>query len=196
MRQPATGETPIPAATRVTHERPALERITMERAALQPHPRWRRFVTRVTQPRVLVAIGVVGAGCSAAARSSSRSSCCPTTRAREVRTLARSNPPTSRSPSSTAPRSTASPARSAPTSRRAVTRLGRDRPTPTPGYKKTVVLYADGQKPAAQKVAARPRRTRRSSRSTAHRATLGTRRRRGRDRRRGPGLALDRRGLA
>ena len=48
-----------PAATRVTHERPALERITMERAALEPHPRWRRFVGRVTQPRVLVAIGAI-----------------------------------------------------------------------------------------------------------------------------------------
>jgi hypothetical protein len=47
---------PVPAATRVTHERPALTRITMERAALQPHPRWRRFVARVTQPRVLIAI--------------------------------------------------------------------------------------------------------------------------------------------
>jgi hypothetical protein len=53
--RPTTGE--VPAATRVTHERPALERITMERAALQPHPRWRRFADRVTQPRVLVAIG-------------------------------------------------------------------------------------------------------------------------------------------
>ena len=52
---PAAG---VPAATRVTHERPALERITMERAALAPHPRWRRFVDRATQPRVLVAIGV------------------------------------------------------------------------------------------------------------------------------------------
>ena len=30
----------------------------MERAALVPHPRWRRFVARVTQPRVLIAIGV------------------------------------------------------------------------------------------------------------------------------------------
>src|SRR5687768_13950989 len=50
---PATGSA---AAARVTHERPALERITMERAALQPHPRWRRFVNRATQPRVLVAI--------------------------------------------------------------------------------------------------------------------------------------------
>jgi LytR cell envelope-related transcriptional attenuator len=54
--EPETGETS--AATRVTHERPALERITMERAALEPHPRWRRFVGRATQPRVLVAIGV------------------------------------------------------------------------------------------------------------------------------------------
>ena len=31
----------------------------MERAALVPHPRWRRFVSRATQPRVLVAIGAV-----------------------------------------------------------------------------------------------------------------------------------------
>ncbi|MDX6584117.1 MAG: hypothetical protein QOI10_3301 [Solirubrobacterales bacterium] len=64
-----SGTTPaggISAATRVTHERPALERITMERAALQPHPRWRRFVDRATQPRILVAIGLgallLGAG--------------------------------------------------------------------------------------------------------------------------------------
>ena len=38
-----TPATPMTAADRVTHERPALERITMERAALEPHPRWRRF---------------------------------------------------------------------------------------------------------------------------------------------------------
>ncbi len=50
---------PMTAADRVTHERPALERITMERAALEPHPRWRRFADRATQPRVLVAIGIV-----------------------------------------------------------------------------------------------------------------------------------------
>jgi len=55
---PATGSA---AAARVTHERPALERITMERAALAPHPRWRRFVTRATQTKVLVAIGLVAA---------------------------------------------------------------------------------------------------------------------------------------
>jgi hypothetical protein len=60
IAEPDPAATPaggISAATRVTHERPALERITMERAALQPHPRWRRFVDRATQPRVLVAIG-------------------------------------------------------------------------------------------------------------------------------------------
>ena len=62
VAEPSPQETPaepVPAATRVTHERPALERITMERAALVPHPHWRRFVSRVTQPRVLVAIGAV-----------------------------------------------------------------------------------------------------------------------------------------
>jgi LytR cell envelope-related transcriptional attenuator len=47
---------PLPPAQRVTHDRPALERITMERAALQPHPRWRRLVGRVGQPRVLSAV--------------------------------------------------------------------------------------------------------------------------------------------
>ncbi len=46
-------------AIRVTSERPALERVTMERAALVPHPRWRRFVGRASQPRWLVAIAAV-----------------------------------------------------------------------------------------------------------------------------------------
>ena len=55
----ATPAAAAPAATRVTYERPALERITMERAALAPHPHWRRFASRATQPRVLVAIGIV-----------------------------------------------------------------------------------------------------------------------------------------
>ena len=49
----------VPAAARVTSERPALERLTMERAALLPHPRWRRFRDWVTQPRWLAAIAVV-----------------------------------------------------------------------------------------------------------------------------------------
>jgi LytR cell envelope-related transcriptional attenuator len=56
-RAPTTTET-LPAAQRVTSERPALTRITMERAALAPHPRWRRFVGRVTQARVMIAVAV------------------------------------------------------------------------------------------------------------------------------------------
>jgi hypothetical protein len=53
------GEIPAGAAAaqRVTSERPALERVTMERAALQPHPRWRRFVSTATQPQWLAVIG-------------------------------------------------------------------------------------------------------------------------------------------
>jgi hypothetical protein len=50
---------PLSAAERVTSERPALARITMERAALEPHPRWRRFAERATQPRMLVAVAAV-----------------------------------------------------------------------------------------------------------------------------------------
>lgn len=61
---------PSSAAQRVTSERPALERLTMEREALVPHPRWRRFAARVSQPRwliliataavVLAGVGIVG----------------------------------------------------------------------------------------------------------------------------------------
>jgi LytR cell envelope-related transcriptional attenuator len=53
--EPAADAEPAP----VTSERPALERITMEREALQPHPRWRRLVRQVTQPRVLGIIGIL-----------------------------------------------------------------------------------------------------------------------------------------
>jgi LytR cell envelope-related transcriptional attenuator len=62
-----TPTTPLPPARRVTSERPALERITMEREALAPHPRWRRFATRATQPRVLVATGIAAVLLGAAA---------------------------------------------------------------------------------------------------------------------------------
>jgi hypothetical protein len=58
----AIGATPkigLPPAERVTSERPALTRITMERAALEPHPTWRRFVARATDPRALVVTGMV-----------------------------------------------------------------------------------------------------------------------------------------
>jgi hypothetical protein len=62
--EPTTGGggtpmTPIPAARRVTAERPALTRITMERAALEPHPRWRRLTALLRQPRILALIALV-----------------------------------------------------------------------------------------------------------------------------------------
>jgi hypothetical protein len=56
--QPPRPDTPVPPVRRVTGDRPALERITMERAALEPHPRWRGFAARVTQPRYLAAIAL------------------------------------------------------------------------------------------------------------------------------------------
>jgi hypothetical protein len=58
---PPAPRTPAAAggATWATAERPALERITTERAALQPHPRWRRLVARVSQPRVLGVVALL-----------------------------------------------------------------------------------------------------------------------------------------
>ena len=43
----------------LTSERPALAQVTMELSALQPHPRWRRFAGRATQPRTLAVIALV-----------------------------------------------------------------------------------------------------------------------------------------
>jgi LytR cell envelope-related transcriptional attenuator len=48
-----------PGSTWVTSERPALDRITTEREALLPHPRWRRLVARVGQPRVLAVVALL-----------------------------------------------------------------------------------------------------------------------------------------
>jgi LytR cell envelope-related transcriptional attenuator len=63
----AAPEAPPSTSQTTTSERPALEQITTEREALLPHPRWRRFAARVSQPSVLAAIaagavilGVVG----------------------------------------------------------------------------------------------------------------------------------------
>jgi hypothetical protein len=64
---PPAAAGPTPSSQTTTGERPALEQITTEREALLPHPRWRRFATRVSQPSVLatiaagaVILGVVG----------------------------------------------------------------------------------------------------------------------------------------
>ncbi len=53
-----TGTMRVPAGVSPTSERPALEQLTMEREALLPHPRWRHFAVRVTQPRVLAVVGL------------------------------------------------------------------------------------------------------------------------------------------
>jgi hypothetical protein len=141
----------ISAATRVTHERPALERITMERAALQPHPHWRRFVDRVTRPRVLVAIGASALLLGGAAIFVTQ----------QVLTDegAERGPHTGRiipadvevavlngtSINGLAGK-VASDIEASGYAVGAITNT-------TPGIKKTEVLYEDGQKPAAQKVA-------------------------------------------
>lgn len=58
---PTAAEAPATSSRTTSGDRPALEQITTEREALLPHPRWRRFVARVGQPRVLglVALGAV-----------------------------------------------------------------------------------------------------------------------------------------
>jgi hypothetical protein len=57
----AVPTTQVATSQPTTGERPALEQITTEREALLPHPRWRRFAARVSQPRVLglIAVGAV-----------------------------------------------------------------------------------------------------------------------------------------
>jgi hypothetical protein len=61
VKEPGTAE---PAAvpldeSLLTSERPALAQVTMERSALEPHPRWKQFVGRVTQTRWLAVIALV-----------------------------------------------------------------------------------------------------------------------------------------
>ena len=143
------------AGARVTHERPALERITMERAALEPHPRWRRFVDpRRPSPGCWSRSGSRRC-CSASARSSppqqllsdDRPSSAPKVAADRSRLGGR------RSRSSTAPRSTASRARSASDVEASGYQVGADHQHRARGARRPDVMYADGQKPAAQKVA-------------------------------------------
>ncbi len=147
----STPSTPMTAADRVTHERPALERITMERAALEPHPRWRRFAARATQPRVLIAIGVValllGAGAIFASEELLRDDEGPAgprvgaVDPAEVRVAVLNG---------TSINGLAGNVGSD------VQANGYDliaTTSTTPGFTKTEVLFADGQKRAAQKVA-------------------------------------------
>jgi hypothetical protein len=152
--EPEPGATPAhayPAATRVTHERPALERITMERAALEPHPRWRRFVARATQPRVLVGValaalvlGVAGIFLSEALLEDGGDG--GRVRAAAIDPADITVAVLNGTAVNGLAGKVADDVVSAGFVRGAVTG------TQT-GYAKTTVLYADGQKPAAQKVA-------------------------------------------
>jgi hypothetical protein len=151
IREPATGETPIPAATRVTHERPALERITMERAAVAPHRRWRHFVDSATQPRVLVAIGAValllGVGAVVASQQ----------------LLSDDSGPSGPHMARIDPADVEVAVLNGTSVNGLAGKVGNDIEAngytvgavtnTTPDYKETVVMYADKQKPAAQKVA-------------------------------------------
>lgn len=150
--EPGTGDTLIaPAAARVTSERPALERITMERAALEPHPRWRRFVAAATRPRVLVVIGIAALvlGGAAIFVSEKLLEDAGSDRAPKVGRLKPSEV-TVAVLNGTSVNGLAglvsSDVESFDYEIGAVT-------STAPGVEKTMVFYADGQKPAAQRVA-------------------------------------------
>jgi len=147
----ATPTEPPTAAYRVTHERPALERITMERAALVPHPRWRRFVNGVTKPPVLITIGVVALVVGVGAIFASEE-------------LLKGGDEGKRPQAAAVNRSDVTVAVLNGTSIGGLAGLvGSDveasgyelgaTTNTTPGIQRTFVMYADGQKPAAQKVA-------------------------------------------
>lgn len=61
IEEPKKGATQgIPAISpEATADRPALAQVTMDRAALEPHPRWKVFVARITQARWLAVIALV-----------------------------------------------------------------------------------------------------------------------------------------
>ena len=152
VRPGATPSEPVTAAYRVTHERPALERITMERAALEPHPRWRRFVGRVTQPRVLVAIGVAALLLGAGAIYAS-----------EELLSGNDDSGTPAHAGSIDPADVTVAILNGTSVNGLAGKVGSDVASSgfklgavtntTPGFSKTKVLYANGQKRAAQKVA-------------------------------------------
>ena len=148
--EPETGETS--AATRVTHERPALERVTMERAALAPHPRWRRFVAVATRPRVLVSVAL-GALVLAVGGIFVSEALLEDNSGREHRTHAGALSP---GDITVAVLNGTSVGGLAGRVGSDVDSAGFDLGVVTstaPGLAKTKVLYADGQKQAAQKVA-------------------------------------------
>ena len=152
--EPTTGTTPTtPAApaARVTSERPALTRITMERAALEPHPRWRRFAAQATQPRVLVAAGLATVLVGAAAIFGSEE------------LLSGDGDGAPRRAAAIEPSEVDVAVLNGTTVTGLAGKVGSDVESrgfvlgavtnTDPGFERTVVLYAPGQKRAAQKVA-------------------------------------------
>lgn len=152
--EPEPGVTPsgpLPASTRVTHERPALERITMERAALEPHPRWRRFAARATRPRVLLALGLValllaGGGIFVSEQLLSDKGDRGAARSGAVDPASVTVAVLNGTSVNGLAGKVGSDLESAGYELGAIT-------SAAPGLARTTVLYADGQKPAAQKVA-------------------------------------------
>jgi hypothetical protein len=142
---------PMSAAARVTHERPALERITMERAALAPHPRWRRFTARATQPRVLIVLGIIALALGIGGIfASERILQDDDGGAGNGGQIERADV------SVTVLNGTAVPGLGQTVATEVESNgypLGDVGGTSDPGFEKTVVMYADGQKAAAQKVA-------------------------------------------
>lgn len=60
VKEPTRGDTaalPLDESL-LTSERPALAQVTMERSALEPHPRWKKFVAKIMQPRWLAVIAL------------------------------------------------------------------------------------------------------------------------------------------
>ena len=124
----------------------------MERAALEPHPRWRRFVDRATQPRVLVAIGaaalLLGAGAIFVSQQLLSDDERPAAASRADRTRRGQVAVLNGTSINGLAGKVASDVEAAGYERRSRS------PTREPGFANTAVLYADRQKPAAQKVAA------------------------------------------
>jgi hypothetical protein len=146
-----TPPTSLPASTRVTHERPALERITMERAALEPHPRWRRFAARATQPRVLLALAlaallIAGGGIFVSEQLLSDKGDGGPAKSGAVDPASVTVAVLNGTSVNGLAGKVGSDLESAGYELGAIT-------SAAPGLARTTVLYADGQKPAAQKVA-------------------------------------------
>jgi LytR cell envelope-related transcriptional attenuator len=153
VQTPTAGMTPIPAAQRVTVERPALTRITMERAALEPHPRWRRLRSRVSRPWTLALIALAAVLLAAVAVLVTRSVVERNTSPPERQTHAGAVAP--REVSVAVLNGTSVPSLAAKVSQTMHENGFKQGPigTSRKQYQQTVVMYGGGEKKAAERVA-------------------------------------------